>query len=136
MFDQILDLVKEKLGGTDIPPGRQHEVQREVAGKIKSGIGELAEQHGGIGDLLSSLAGSASPSPVVGAIAGGIASSLGSKFGLSPAVTGAIAGAIPGILEKFAHKAGDPNDHSISIDSIKESLGKGGGGLGSILKGI
>lgn len=44
--------------------------------------------------------------------------SLGSKFDQPPAATGAIAAALPGLLQKFAHKASDPNDHSITPDSI------------------
>jgi hypothetical protein len=136
MFEQILDLVKEKTAGAEIPAQHQQQVHEEVAGQIKQGLAQQASSGGGIGDILSSLSGKVADSPVAGAIAGGIVSSLGSKFGLSPAVTGAIAGAIPGILEKFAYKANDPNDHSISLDSIKDSLSKGGGGLGGLLKGL
>lgn len=72
-----------------------------------------------------------SGNPVTNAIEGGLASSLGSKFGLPPMVTGAIAAALPGLLQKFAHKANDPNDNSITPDSITKSL-SGAGGLGSL----
>jgi uncharacterized protein YidB (DUF937 family) len=138
MFEQILDLVKEKVGNQQIPGDKQQQVHEEIAGQIKSGLASHATEQGGVGNLLSSLSGGLSNSPVSGAIAGGIVSSLGSKFGLSPAITGAIAGAIPGILEKFAHKANDPNDNSITHDSIATSLGKGGGlgDLGGLLKGL
>jgi hypothetical protein len=37
-------------------------------------------------------------------------------------VTGAIAGALPGLLQKFAHKANDPNDNSITPESISKSI--------------
>jgi uncharacterized protein YidB (DUF937 family) len=138
MFEQILELVKEKVGNQEIPGGRQDEVHEEIAGQIKNGLATHAAEKGGVGDLLSSLSGSLSTSPITGAIAGGVVSSLGSKFGLSPTITGAIAGAIPGILEKFAHKANDPNDASVTPDSIASSLGKGGGlgDLGGLLKGF
>jgi uncharacterized protein YidB (DUF937 family) len=138
MFEQILELVKEKIGSQQIPKEHQDQVHEEIAGQIKSGLAMHTAGKGGVGDLLSSLSGSLSGSPITGAIAGGIVSSLGSKFGLSPSVTGAIAGAIPGILEKFVHKANDPNDSSITTDSIASSLGKGGttGGLGGLLKGL
>lgn len=135
MFEQILDLVKEKIGGSNIPVDKENEVHQEIAGQIKNGLQQHAVEQGGVGGLLSSLSGSLSGSPITGAIAGSIVSSLGTKFGLSPTVTGAIAGAIPGILEKFAHKANDPNDNSITPDSITSSLSKGGG-LGSILSGL
>ncbi len=137
MFDQILDLVREHLGGNPqvasaIPADKADEVNKEVASHINDGLKNGAAAQGGIGGLLSQLSGSlTSGSPVTGAIEGGLVSSLSSRFGLPPAVTGAIAGALPGILAKFAHKANDPNDNSITLDSLTKSM-SGGGGLGSI----
>ena len=46
--------------------------------------------------------------------------------------TGAIAGALPGLLQKFAHKAGDPNDNSITTESISNSISGKLGGLGNL----
>jgi len=74
-----------------------------------------------------------SGSPVTNAIEGGLVSSLASKFGLPPMATGAIAGALPGLLQKFAHKANDPNDNSISKEDVAKSL-SGTGGLGNLFK--
>jgi uncharacterized protein YidB (DUF937 family) len=82
--------------------------------------------------LLSKLQGGlTSNNPVTNAIEGGVVSSLASKFGLPPAVTGAIAAALPSILQKFAHKANDPNDQSVTHDGIKDALSKFGG-LGNL----
>jgi uncharacterized protein YidB (DUF937 family) len=67
-----------------------------------------------------------SGNPVANAIEGGLVSSLTSKFGLSPAVTGAIAASLPGLLQKFAHKANDPNDNSITPNSLNNTSGNGG----------
>lgn len=79
--------------------------------------------------------GISSGGPVTGAIEGGLVSSLASKFNLPPAVTGAIAGAIPGLLQKFVSKASDPNDSSITTDSISKSISNlGGGALGNLFK--
>ncbi|MFD2147644.1 hypothetical protein [Mucilaginibacter antarcticus] len=72
-----------------------------------------------LGSLVSGLS---SGNPVITAIEGGLVGSLGSKFGLSPAVTGAISASLPGLLRKFAHKANDPNDESVTPDSIQKSL--------------
>jgi hypothetical protein len=136
MFDQILDLVKNQLGGNpqvagQIPADKADDVHHEVAAHVNNGIKEQVAAQGGIGDLLSSLAGGlTSGSTVTNAIQGGLVGTLGSKFGLPPAVTGAIAAALPGLLQKFAHKANDPNDDSITPDSITKSLS--GGGLGSL----
>jgi uncharacterized protein YidB (DUF937 family) len=141
MFDQILDLVKQHLGNNPqiksaIPAGQEDEVHKEVANQISTGLTQQAVTHGGVGGLLSKLQNAASTgNPVTSAIEGGIASSIGSKFGLPPAVTGAIAGALPGLLQKFAHKANDPNDPSITVDSITKSLPGGlGGALGGFFK--
>ena len=140
MFDQILDLVKQHLGNNPqissaIPAGQEDEVHREIAGHITNGLATQAASQGGVGGLLSKLqSGIGGVSPITSAIEGGLASSIGSKFGLPPMVTGAISAALPGLLQKFANKANDPNDHSITPDSITKSLSGGGafGGLGSL----
>jgi uncharacterized protein YidB (DUF937 family) len=136
MFDQILDLVKEHLGNNPqvsaaIPADQQDQVHKEIASQISNGLATQAPAQGGVGGLLAMLQnGLTSGSPVTSAIEGGLASSLASKFGLSPMITGAIAASLPGLLQKFAHKANDPSDSSITPDSISQSLSKGG--LGSL----
>jgi hypothetical protein len=127
MFDEILKLVKDQIAGNPevasaIPQDQQSDVHNEIAAHINNGIQGQVSQ-GGIGGLLSSLmSGMASGGVVTNAIEGGLVSSLGSKFGLPPAATGAIAAALPGLLQKFANKANDPNDQSITADSILSSL--------------
>jgi len=139
MFDQILDLVKEHMGSNSqvnsaIPADKTAEVHHEIANQITNGLATQSTGQGGIGGLLSMLQGGiVSGNPITSAIQGGLAGSLGSKFGLPPAVTGAIAAALPGLLQKFATKANDPNDDSITPDSITSSLSKlGKGGLGGL----
>lgn len=138
MFDQILNMVKEHLGNNPqvtsaIPPGKQEEVNHEIAHQVTNGLTTQAVQQGGVGGLLSQLqSGLTSNNPVVNAIEGGVVSSLASKFGLPPAATGAIAAALPGLLQRFAHKANDPNDQSITPDSITQTISKGMGGLGGL----
>ena len=142
MFDQILQLVKDQIGGNPqassaIPAGQEDAVHQEIATHIHDGLQNQASSQGGAGGLLSMLTGSmGSGSPITSAIEGGLASSLGSKFGLPPMATGAIAAALPGLLQKFAHKANDPNDSSITPDSINSSFGGGGGCLGGMLGGL
>lgn len=137
MFDQILDLVKEHMGNNQqissaIPADKRDAVNNEIASHVTNGLKNHATAQGGAGGLLSMLEGAmSSGSPVTSAIEGGLVGSLGSKFGLPPMATGAIAAALPGLLKKFAHKANDPNDNSITQDSITKSLGTGGG-LGSL----
>jgi len=128
MFDEILQMVKEHLGSNpqvaaNIPSGQEDAVHNEVASHITNGLAGGALSQGGVGGLLDSLKNAAtSGSPIAGAIEGGLVSSLASKFGLSPMVTGAIAGALPGLLQRFAQKANDPNDTSITPDSIGKSV--------------
>ena len=140
MFDQILDLVKGQLGSnpqvaSSIPADKADAVHEEIANHVTQGLATQAATQGGVGGLLSKLqSGMASGSPITSAIEGGLVSSLASKFGLPPAVTGAIAASLPGLLQKFAHKANDPNDHSITPDGITKSL-SGLGGLGNLFGG-
>jgi hypothetical protein len=98
-----------------------------------------SSNQGGTTGLLSSLEnGVTSGSPITSAIEGGLVSSLGSKFGLPPAATGAIAAMLPGLLQKFVTKAKDPNDSSVTPDSITNGLtsNESGGGLSSLLGNI
>ena len=141
MFDQILQMVKDHMNSNPqvaggIPAENADAVHNEIATHITNGLQNQAAAQGGAGGLLSSLEGSlTSGSPVVGGIEGGLVSSLASKFGLSPAITGMISGALPGLLQKFAHKANDPNDSSITPQSLTSelSVGSGSGGVGSLL---
>jgi hypothetical protein len=139
MFDQVLDIVKQQLGNhpqvaSAIPAAQTDAVHHEVATQVTNGLATNAAAFGGVGGLLSKLQGGLTKgSPITNAIEGGLVSSLGSKFGLPPMVTGAIAGALPGILQKFAQKANDPNDKSITPESIHKSIsGMGAGVFGSL----
>jgi hypothetical protein len=127
MFEEILKMVKDQLGNnpqvSNLPPDQQNAVHEEVASHVTKELKNQAAATGGAGGLLASLEGAiTSNSPVVGAIEGGLASSLASKFGLPPMITGAISGALPGLLKKFVSKANDPNDPSITKESINQSL--------------
>jgi uncharacterized protein YidB (DUF937 family) len=140
MLDQILDLVKQQVGSNSqvasaIPAGQEDSVHQEIAHQVTHGLANQAASQGGVGGLLSMLQVGSAGSPITSTIEGRLVDSLGSKFGLPPAATGAIAAALPGLLQKFVHKANDPNDSSITPDSITSSLSNlGGSGLGSLFK--
>ena len=141
MFDQILSLIKEHVGNNPavssvIPAEQQDAIHQEIASHVTNGLAQQTVTQGGVGSLLSKLeAGLTSGSPITNAIEGGLVSSLASKFGLSPMITGAIAASLPGLLQKFAHKANDPADSSITPDSITNSLSNlGGGALSNLFK--
>lgn len=138
MFDQLLQLVKDHIGGNPqvaaaVPAEHADAVSHEIATHLQSGLKDQAAQ-GGAGNILSMLTGGGSGgSSITDAITGGLIGSLGSKFNLPPAATGAIAAALPGILQKFAHKTNDPNDNSITPSSLLSSLTGGkSGGLGGL----
>lgn len=136
-------MVKQQIGANPqvkaaIPAGQEKAVHDEVATQITHGLASQAATQGGVGGLLSKLQdGLTSGNPVVNAIEGGLVGSLTSKFGLPPAATGAIAAALPGLLQKFAHKANDPNDSSVTHDGIADAFSKitTGGGIGGLFKG-
>ena len=144
MFDQVLQMVKDHMGGNSqlssaIPAGQEDAVHQEIASHITNGLQNQASSSGGVGGLLSMLSGGVSSgSPITSAIEGGLVGSLGTKFGLPPLATGAIAAALPGLLQKFANKANDPNDSSITSDNITSAFSGGGsgGGLGGMLGGM
>src|SRR3982751_719192 len=122
MFDDILHLVKEHLNQNpqiqnNLPADQADAIHNEIATHVANHAGNQQTATGG--GLLSNLENSmASGGMLTSAIEGGLVSSLASKFGLSPAITGAIAGMLPGLLQKFAHKVNDPNDSSITPESV------------------
>ncbi|MBS1590185.1 MAG: hypothetical protein JST52_11285 [Bacteroidetes bacterium] len=136
MFEQILELVKEHVGNNPevaaLPQDQQDALHNEVAQQVSNNLAQHASsESGGIGGMLSQL--QTGGGTIMNAIEGGLVGSLSSKLGLSPGVSGAISAAIPSLLQKFATKANDPNDSSISLDGIKDSLSKFGlGNLGSM----
>jgi len=127
MFDEILKMVKDHLGNnqevSSLPAEQQEAVHNEVATQMTDALKKQASAQGGAGGLLSMLQDSlTSGSPVVHAIEGGLVGGLLGKFGLSPTIAGAVTAALPGLLQKFVHKANDPNDTSITKESIDRSL--------------
>lgn len=127
MFDEVLKMVKDHLGNnqeiSSLPADQQDAVHHEVATQMTNELKNQASTQGGAGGLLSMLQNSlTSGSPVVHAIEGGLVGGLLGKFGLSPTIAGAVTAALPGLLQKFVHKANDPNDPSITKESIDQSL--------------
>ena len=110
MFDEILKLVKEHLGGnpqvaSGIPADQADAIHTEVANHITNGLTNQSTEHGGLSGMIGKLENNiASGGGITNAIEGGLVGSLASKFGLPPSITGAIAGALPGIMQKFANR--------------------------------
>jgi len=138
MFDKIFELVKEQLNSdpqvaSQIPDAKKDAVYNEVATHLTSGLTNHEALEGGAGGLLSMLQNAiSSGNPLSEAMQGGLLNTLASKFDLPPSATGAIAGALPGLLQKFASKATDPGDNSITPDDITKAVSGKQGGLGSL----
>jgi len=133
MFDEILKMVKDQLGNnqevSSLPADQQNAVHHEVATQVTKELKNQAAAKGGAGGLLEMLQNSlTSGSPVVHAVEGGLVGGLLGRFGLSPAIAGAVTAALPGLLEKFVRKVNDPNDPSITKESIDQSLADGNTG--------
>ena len=138
MFDKIFELVKEQLDSnpqvaSQIPGDKKDAIYNEVATHLTSGLSNHEALQGGAGGLLSMLENAISKAnPLSDAMQGGLLNTLASKFNLPPSAIGAIAGALPGLLQKFAHKASDPDDKSITLDDISRAISGKQGGLGSL----
>ena len=116
MFDEILAMVKDHLGGHPdiagaITPEQENAVHTEIANHLSNIAANPAaavttpniqgQATGLLGKLEDAVANGGT---AVSAVEGGLISSLTSKFGLPPSVTGAISGMLPGLLQKFMHK--------------------------------
>ncbi|MDR3713159.1 MAG: hypothetical protein P4L51_10120 [Puia sp.] len=115
MFDEILQLVKEHVGGNPqiaaaIPPEQADAIHHEIATHINDGLqNQAATPAAGGGGILSTLENSLSSGNLMtSSVVGGLIGSLGNKFGLPSAVTGAIAASLPGLVQRFTQKAANP----------------------------
>ena len=127
MFEQLLQMVKEQIGGNSqvsaaIPAEHADAVHTEIANQVVDGLKtQAAATPGGAAGLLSKIENELG-SGGMNAIAGGLVGSLASKFGLPPSITGAITASLPGLLQRFAQKTNDPNDASISHANVVKAL--------------
>lgn len=131
MFSQIEELIKSQIGSnpqlaSSIPQGQAGEVHQEIAGSLLDGL-KSHMSGGGTGDILSMLTGNSQNSGVVSqAVSGGLIDKLTSKFGMSGGVASSLAASvIPGVIQKFFHKASDPNDSSVDPQSVLNHLSDG-----------
>ncbi len=132
MFDQLLNIVKDQFQNnpqvsTEIPEQQHEGVQQEVTHSIIDGL-KSRLTGGGIGDLAAMFGGNASGASqeISSSISGGLLNNLANKFGLPQGAISAIAGSVlPGILQKFITKTNDPDDLSITPESVLNQLSDG-----------
>ena len=129
MFEQLAQLVQEfgqdAVVKNDAIPNEQNEAVIEEAGSsIFSSLQKMVS-----GGDLSQLAGLfqsntlKSNNPAIQEITNSVSSSLSEKLGLSSeAASGAASNMVPQILSSLVKKANDPNDSSLNVSDIINSI--------------
>jgi hypothetical protein len=153
MLDQLVNLVKQfgqkdVVENQDVPNEHNEGVMQEATKSIAGGL-QNALAGGGLQNILGLFGGGGSKSglmsnPLVQGIIGSFAGKLLGRFGLNPQMASGIAGSlIPNVLNGLINKANDPNDKSVDIGGILNSLtggqasqtagGQGGFDIGSLI---
>ena len=134
MFEQLTELVKQYGGeavvnNPAVPNDQNDAVMNEASSSIVDGLKNMVA-NGNVSELAELFQGkSGSSSPVVKNLIEQVSGNLGSKFGLSSeASTGVAHNLIPQVLESLVNKAKDPNDSSLNIQDIINSISGGNGG--------
>lgn len=144
MLDQLLKLVKENAGEAIVNnpavPNEKNDLAINTAAdsifdNLKGQIGS-----GGLDSLMDMFkgGGDASSSSLVSGISSGVIGDLMAKVGIDKAASANIVNQLmPLVMNKLKSKTNDPNDSSIDLDGIINSLGgKGGGDILGSIKGI
>ncbi len=136
MFETLLNLVKENAGeaiinNPAIPNEKNEEAIHQATSSIVTGLqSQLAS--GNFKEVMNLLGGKSSvnQSPVAANLTQNVASELAAKFGLTSSQAGSmVSSMLPMILSKLVSKTNDPNDKSVDLNGILNSLsgGKAGG---------
>jgi len=136
MFEQLSELVKQYGGeavvnNSAVPNEQNDAVISEASSSIIDGLKSMVA-NGNISELAEMFQGNNAgnnSNPVVKNLIEQVSGNLGSKFGLSSeASTGVASNLIPQVLESLVNKAKDPNDSSLNIQDIINSISGGNGG--------
>ena len=129
MFETLLKLVKEHsseaiVNNPAIPNEKNDAVIQQATSSIVSGLqSQLAS--GNVNDIVSLLGGksSVSQSPIAANLTQNVATDLASKFGISSSqAVSIVTKMLPGILGSLIAKTNDPNDKSIDLGGLFNSL--------------
>lgn len=142
MLDQLMNLLQEKgqqdvVNNPAIPNEHNNEVLGEAGNSIMSGL-QQALAGGGLGQIMkmfgqggSGGGGIASlmSNPMVLNMIQSFTGKLTNQFNVNPAQAQQVsANLIPDVLSGFAGKVTDPNDTSIDINGVMQSLSGGNAG--------
>jgi hypothetical protein len=127
----------------EVPNEHNEGVMGEVMQGLMGGLSNQANSQGGLGGLIGLLgtdtenSGSLMSNPIVGNIAQSVLNNLMNKFGLSNSTaSGVVDNMLPSVLGNLINKTNDPNDNSIDLGGLLESITDGktaGIDFGSIL---
>ena len=128
----IRDNAQDLIVKNNAVPNEQNDaVMSEASSSIIDGLKSMVA-NGNISELAEMFQGNNAgnnSNPVVKNLIEQVSGNLGSKFGLSSeASTGVASNLIPQVLESLVNKAKDPNDSSLNIQDIINSISGGNGG--------
>lgn len=141
MFDQLLDLVKQNAGSAIINnpviPNEHNDAAIQTTGNsIMNSLGNQA-QGGNMSQLLEMFqsGNTQQTNPVVSNVTKNVAGDLAQKFNLNSSQASGIAEQlIPVVMNQLVKKTNDPNDKSIDMNGVMNSLTSGG--IGNMLGGL
>lgn len=146
MFETLLNLVKEHAGDAivnnpAIPNEKNDDAIKHATTSIVSGLqSQLAS--GKFNDVINLLGGKSAvnQNPSAVQLSQNVATDLASKFGLTSSQAGSmVASLLPGVLGSLVSKTNDPNDKSVDLNGIFNTLtnGKSSGiDFGNVLKNL
>lgn len=149
MLDQLLNLIQQQgqqaiVSNPAVPDEYNNEVLGEAGDSIMSGL-QQALAGGGLSQVMNMFSqggsagggiGSLLKNPMVQGIVSQFTGSLTNRFNVDPSQAAGISQSlIPQVLSSFAGKVEDPNDSSIDINGVMQSL-TGGNTSGIDFQGL
>ncbi|HEX5667861.1 MAG TPA: hypothetical protein VFX73_03595 [Chitinophagaceae bacterium] len=149
MLDQLLNLIQQQgqqavVNNPAVPNEYNNEVLGEAGNSIMSGL-QQALAGGGLSQVMNMFSqggssgggiGSLLNNPMVQGIISQFTGSLTNRFNVDPSQAAGISQSlIPQVLSSFAGKVADPNDSSIDINGVMQSL-TGGNTSGIDFQGL
>lgn len=141
MLEELIKIVKENAGeaiinNPAVPNKQNEEAVNTTAGSIFDSLKGMISG-GNLESVTSLLQGNGSQETIKN-ISDSAVGSLTSKLGIdSTAASGIVQNLIPVVMNKFINKTNDPNDKSLDLQGILDSLtGGDAGGVFGMIKGF
>lgn len=144
MLEQLEALIKEATGtavnnAPDVSNDQADAIAQHAQGSILSEL-QSAVSGGGLSSIMGMFGGQSGDvanSSVTQNILGNLTSSLASKFGINQQTAASLSSSIvPNVLSSLSSKFSNPNDNSVTEESVTSLLTGGSGGLMDKLKSL